>query len=96
VVDKIDLAAVIGALRAEVARAATQGKDEAIRFTVKDITLDFQVGVTTDHDRTAGVRFWVMELSATDSYTSESIQRVSITLTPSGPDGPTQLTERFG
>jgi hypothetical protein len=86
-VEKIGLVETIAALRAELTEAAVGGDGAPIKFQVGAVTLDFHVGVTRDAEAKAGVRFWVVELGATGGYTAESIQRVTVTLTPVQPDG---------
>ena len=67
-----------------------------MHFRLGTVTLDFHVGVTREVEGKAGARFWVVELGGGASYAAESIQRVTVTLDPVGPDGTVlELSEDF-
>jgi hypothetical protein len=79
---EIGLSEVIRALRAELDEAVHAAEGERIQFDATAIEMEFQVGVTKSADAKAGIRFWVLELGAGGSRTSESLQRVKLSLEP--------------
>ncbi|WP_034593400.1 trypco2 family protein [Hamadaea tsunoensis] len=79
---QIGLVDVVQALRSELARASALATGEDIQFPVGQITLEFQVGVTTSAEARGGVRFWVLELGAQAGVSAESVQKVTIQLDP--------------
>lgn len=79
---EIGLSDVVQGLRAELARAMTEGEDQQIQFQAKSIEMEFQVGVQKKADGKAGLRFWVLELGGSGSYATESIQRIRLSLEP--------------
>lgn len=80
--EKLQLAETMEALRAELARAAEAGAESGLQFPVTGVQLEFHVGITRSGEGNAGVRFWVVELGGSGSYTQEEIQTVTITLGP--------------
>jgi hypothetical protein len=77
---EIGLVEAIASLRAELAEAVEEGKNEDIQFPVDKIDLEFQVGVTRDVHGGGKLGFWVLELSAEGGYQAETIQKVTIGL----------------
>lgn len=77
---KIGLVEVIASLRAELAEAVEEGKNQDIQFPVGQIDLEFQVGVTRDVHGGGKLRFWVLELGADAGYEAQSVQKVAISL----------------
>lgn len=70
---------------AEVRRELRQAMDEAdpdFAFPVGQVTLSFQVGVTTSGSGSGKVKVWVLELGAEGSYARETIQTVAVVLEP--------------
>ena len=78
----IGLAEVVRALRAELETAMNEGKGQTVQFEATAIDMEFQIGVTKSAEGKAGVHFWVIELGGGGSYSSESIQKVSLSLRP--------------
>jgi len=76
----VELAAVIGQLREELAQAARAGVGEEFRFEVGPIELELTVAVTKEAGPTAKVRFWVVELGADARLNSTNTQRIKLTL----------------
>jgi hypothetical protein len=79
---EIGLADVVRALRAELETAMSEGKGQRVQFEATAIDMEFQIGVTKSVEGKTGVHFWVIELGGGGSYTSESIQKVSLSLRP--------------
>jgi hypothetical protein len=80
--DKIGLPEAIEAVRAELRRAVVQGEDQDIQFSVGEVQLEFQVGVTREGTVDGKFNVWVLELGAGGSYAKESVQTVTLTLEP--------------
>jgi len=76
----------ISGLRAELQAAhqdaLTSDAPDAPRFTVGPVNVEFSVTAKKDVSANGGVRFYVFELGASGSVSSESVQRVSLVLTP--------------
>jgi hypothetical protein len=81
-VEGIDLQETLDALRAELGSAVERAARKGVVFPVRQVELEFHVGVTKTGDGKAGIRFWVVELGAGRSHATESIQRVKLTLDP--------------
>jgi hypothetical protein len=81
-VKKIDLSTAVELVRRELHAAVAAGDGEQLRFPVGEITLTFQVGITTSASATGGVKLWVLELGAEGDYSRETIQTVTVTLQP--------------
>ena len=77
---EIPLVETIEALRTQLSAAVAAGSDQEIQFPVNGVDLEFHVGVTRAAAGTGGVRFWVVELGASGSYTAESIHPVKVSL----------------
>lgn len=78
--EKIGLVETIDALRSELAAAVEKAKGQTVQFPIGSVQLEFQVGVTWDAEAKGGVKFWVLELGASGSYTNESVQKVTLNL----------------
>ena len=95
-IGRIGLAETIEALRAELAEAEKKGQGDDVRFRVGPISLEFHVGVQREGGVEGKLRFWVVELGATGRYTTESIQKISVTLNPVRDDGTVvELSDTF-
>jgi Trypsin-co-occurring domain 2 len=89
---RIELSEFLGALRAELekARAAgisarEQGSD--VRFTVGEVTIEFTIAASREGQGQAGVKFYVFSLGGSVTASTETTQRVTLTLTPTRADG---------
>lgn len=81
----------VAGLREEL-RAAhedTQTGESSVepRFVVGPVNIEFSLAARREAGAKGGVRFYVFELGASGAVGSESIQRVSMTLTPLMSDG---------
>ncbi len=77
---KIPLADTIRAVREELTQAVRAAQGQDIQFPVGEVTLEFQVGVTTTGEGGGGVKVWVIEAHVGASYAKESVQKVTVTL----------------
>jgi hypothetical protein len=78
----VGLADAVRALRAELNAAVEEGRDEAIRFELGTVQMEFLVEVAKEAGADAGIRFWVVSLGAKGGVTSTSTHRVTLELTP--------------
>ncbi|GAA2827988.1 trypco2 family protein [Kribbella solani] len=79
---KIELATVVSQLRAELSAALADGADEDLRFELGPIELELNVVVGKEAGPTAKVRFWVVDAGADARFSTESTQRIKLTLEP--------------
>jgi Trypsin-co-occurring domain 2 len=61
-VERVELAQVIGQLRRELSVAMREGEGEDLRFELGPVELELTVGVSKEAGPNAKVRFWVVEL----------------------------------
>ena len=78
----VGLADAVRALRAELNRAVDEGRDEAIRFELGKVQMEFGLEIGKETAGDAGIRFWVVSLGAKHGSTSAATHRVTIELTP--------------
>ena len=89
----LPLADFIGALRSEL-RAAALARDPELQFNVGPVTVEFTLMTQHEGGGRAGVRFWVVEASASAGITGGSTQKVTLELTPVSASGePWQVAE---
>jgi len=78
----VDLAQVIGQLRRELSSAMRDGESEDLRFELGPVELELSVAVSKEAGPNARVRFWVIELGAEATVSSQATQRITLTLDP--------------
>jgi hypothetical protein len=78
----VELAELIGQLRAELTKAMVAGDGADLRFELGPVELELTVAVNKEANPGAKVRFWVVELGAEGSVGSQSAQRIRLTLDP--------------
>lgn len=78
----IELAAAVRAVRRELARAAADGADEAVRFEVGPIEMEFTVELTRESGAKGGVKAWVVSADAESRAGRSTTHRISFTLHP--------------
>jgi hypothetical protein len=78
----VELAELIGQLRADLTKAMHAGDSEELRFELGLVELELTVAVTKEANAGAKVRFWVVELGADGKATSEAVQHIKLTLDP--------------
>lgn len=78
----IELAELIGQLRAELSAAMAAGEGEELRFELGPVELELSVKV--DREAAAGgkVRFWVVDASTDGKLVSGTTQTIKLTLDP--------------
>jgi hypothetical protein len=82
VVERVELAQVLGQLRQELSAAMRAGEGEDLRFELGPVELELTVEVSKEAGPNAKVRFWVMELGAEGKVGSQATQRITLTLDP--------------
>src|SRR4051795_6962283 len=83
----VGLADAIRALRSELTTAMTEGADQALRFELGPVEMEFLLEVQREAGGEAGVRFWVVSLGGKGSVASGSTHRVRLSLTPKDRSG---------
>ncbi|MYZ40203.1 MULTISPECIES: trypco2 family protein [unclassified Streptomyces] len=80
----VELAEMIGQLRAELTEAMRQGESENadLRFELGPVELELTISVDKEAGPGAKVRFWVVELGADAKIAQNSTQRITLTLDP--------------
>ncbi len=78
----VELAEVIGQLRAELTAAMTVGAGEDLRFGLGPVELELTVAVNKEATAGAKVRFWVVEGGADGKLASTTTQKIKLTLDP--------------
>jgi hypothetical protein len=78
----VELAELIGQLRAELTAAMHAGKGGDLQFELGPVELELTVVVDREAKPGAKVRFWVVELGADVKAASNTTQRITLKLDP--------------
>jgi hypothetical protein len=78
----VELAELIGQLRAELTTAMSAGENADLRFELGPVELELSVAVEKSMAPGAKVRFWVVEAGADAKVASSTTQRIKLTLDP--------------
>ena len=78
----VGLADAIGALRDELIRAWSSGRQQKLRFKPAPVELTVQVAVTSAGKGRAGIRWWLIELGGEVSRESVVTQTLKLSLDP--------------
>jgi hypothetical protein len=76
------LADAIGAVRAELQRAADDGREERLKFRTEPVELEFAVDVRLDAEARAKVKVLPFSAAAKAGSGRGSVSRVKVTLQP--------------
>ena len=79
---EIELAAAIGQVREQLARAIVQGKDSPIAFRAGPVEMEFEVTFSKTVGGYAGVRVWVVSAGAKGEQVRRATHRLKLALTP--------------
>jgi len=83
---QLGLVEAIDALRRDLVVAQRKAEDEkTLRFRLGPVEMEFLVEVTKEGKGEAGVKFWVVNVSAGGTLTRATTHRVSLTLNPYDP-----------
>jgi len=85
---RIGLAEFVSSLRDELKLAASEAID-TLPIEVTSVKIELSVSATQEIQGEAGIKFWVVNLGGGGSAGSESVQRLTIELSPRNPDGTT-------
>lgn len=89
---RIGLKEAISVLRSELSESMKDSAANELRFEVGEIALQFQVEVQRVSEGKAGIRFWVVDVTAGGSRTSTTTHVITVPLTPVMRDGSPVLT----
>ena len=78
----VELAELIGQLRAELTDAMHAGADAELRFELGPVELELTVAIEKEAKPGAKVRFLVVELGTDTKVASTRTQRIKVTLEP--------------
>ena len=79
---EVGLADAVRALRAELTSAMAEGADQALRFELGPVEMEFLLEVNREAGGQGGVRFWVVSLGGSGSVARGSTHRVTLQLVP--------------
>ncbi|MGB5687229.1 MAG: trypco2 family protein [Candidatus Electrothrix sp.] len=85
--DKLELAAMIKALRSQLVEAQQEGEGEEIRFTIEDVELELQV--TAEKQASGGIsaKFYVLTSKLDGSKKDTVTQKLKLKLKAGKADG---------
>jgi hypothetical protein len=80
--DGIELAAYIQSLRDELVTAWLHGRQSPVGFEVGPVELELSINAERTAEVKGGVRFWVVDVGLGGNVTTQSGQRVKLSLVP--------------
>jgi hypothetical protein len=92
----VELAAAIGQVREQLAKAIEEGKDSPVAFRAGPVELEFEVAFTVSAGADVGVRVWVVSVGAKGDVSRAATNRLKVTLTPVDRAGQDQLIGDIG
>lgn len=93
----IELSAVLDELRAELNRGRASAANESLQFEIGPIILDVTLTVTREAKGSGKINIWVLEFGGEGGASSQSTQRLTVTLTPVGVEmAPSRLRRVLG
>ncbi|MCI5137158.1 MAG: hypothetical protein D3922_01790 [Candidatus Electrothrix sp. AR1] len=78
--EKLELAAMIKALRSELVKAQQEGEGEEIRFTIEDVELEVQVAAERQFKGGVAAKFYVLTSKVDGSKTDRVTQKLKLKL----------------
>jgi hypothetical protein len=78
----LELAEVIGQLRAELVTAMAEGEGADLRFQLGSIDVELSVAVTKEVAPGAKIKFWVVEAGVDTKLSSAATQKIKLQLDP--------------
>lgn len=79
---RIGLQQAIAALREELIDSINSSQQEALRFEVGEITMEFQIEVERSMEVKGGIKFWVVEFGTGGVAKNKDVHKVVIPLKP--------------
>jgi hypothetical protein len=92
----VELAAAIGQVREQLARAIEQGKESPVAFRAGPVEMEFEVTFTSTVSGDAGVRVWVVSAGGKGERARGTTHRLKISLTPVDRSGGDRLIGSVG
>jgi hypothetical protein len=92
----VELAAAIGQVREQLAKAIKEGEGSAVAFRAGPVELEFEVEFTDTGSADVGVRVWVVSAGAKGEISRATTNRLKVTLTPVDWDGNDKLIGDVG
>ena len=92
----VELAAAIGQVREQLAKAIEEGKDSPVAFRAGPVQLEFDVAFTASGGADVGVRVWVVSVGVKGEVSQAATNRLKVTLTPVDRDGKDKLIGDVG
>lgn len=96
VVEKLELANVIGQLREQIQEAVLAGQGKALKFSLEEISIELQVAVTKEVSAESKLSFWVIDGKAGGKLASTQTHKVALKLKPQNavePGKPTLMSD---
>ncbi|HZD68340.1 MAG TPA: trypco2 family protein [Actinomycetes bacterium] len=84
---EVELSEAISALRRELEEAMKKGSQEALRFRMGLVELEFELVVRRAAEAQGGVQFWVASVGGKGSLSRDSRHRVKLMLQPVDEEG---------
>ena len=78
----VELAELIGQLRAELTTAIRNGENSELRFELGTVELELNVAVDKEVKTGAKVKFWVVDAGADANVKSSRTQQITLSLNP--------------
>lgn len=85
----IPLADFVRSLRQEIRRAQSDS-DANVPIEVNEVRLELSISTHREAEGRSGIRFWVVDAGGSTKRGSETGQKLTIVMTPLGPDGRTK------
>ncbi len=79
---RLELAEMIGALRAELNEAHSRGDGEAIRFTLEDIELELNIQTERQAEGKVAAKFFVVSGDAKGAVKKGVVQKIKLKMKP--------------
>jgi len=80
--NSIPLSAMIETLRSELQQAMSEGEGQRLRFDLENVELTLQVGATRQGKGEGKIRFWVVDLGASETVSNSALHTFKLNLKP--------------
>ena len=79
---KLELAALVQELRAELEHAIGAAEGADLQFGLREVEIELQVVAESKSTDKGGVKFWVLEAGMEEEASRSSVQTIRLTLDP--------------
>lgn len=83
----IALSEMIEQLRDELTTSMAMGHGHALRFIPTEVLVEAQVTVAREAKGKGGIKFWLVNAEGEVSSNSSQVQKITLKLQPTGPEG---------